>query len=73
MAIKIDTSAFRKEYSIDENGKFGQYKSGKCRICGKETTQVDASLLWDGLVTHLCSDICYGEYWGSLVNQTKED
>lgn len=69
----IDTTPFRKKYSIDENGKFGHYKSGKCEICGKETTQVDADLLWCGLPTYLCSDKCHSEYWSGLVDQTKED
>lgn len=69
----IDIAPFRKKYRIDENCKFGHYKSGKCEICGEETTQVDADLLWCGLPTYLCSDKCYSKYWSSMIDKTKED
>ena len=77
----IDTSAFRKTYRVDAKGKYAHYKSGKCSVCGKETSQCDASLLWDGLVTYICSDGCNREYWkmlfpheaNGLVDQTEED
>ncbi len=73
MATKIDTSAFYKTFNVNKDAKFAHYEHGYCRICGRLTTQVDACLLWDGLATYLCSDDCYDKYWGSLVNQTKED
>lgn len=61
--MKIDTSPFRLKYRVDEKGKFARYEQGTCVVCGKATTQVDASLLWYGLVTYICSDECHRFYW----------
>lgn len=61
--MEINTMAFCKKYQIDNNGKYGHCNSGKCMVCGKDTTQVDAALLWDGIATYLCSDNCYAIYW----------
>ena len=58
----IDTSSFRSKFHVDEEGKFAHYKEGKCEVCGKVTSQCDASLLWDGLVTYLCSEECASKY-----------
>ena len=63
--LKEAVQKFREAYSIDENGRFGHYKSGNCKVCGKSTTQVDATMLWDGIVTHLCSDECHDAYWSN--------
>ena len=65
--MKIDTSEFRKRYRVDDNGRYAHYKIGECEICGKETTQVDAALLYDGLPTYLCSEKCYAEFWRVLI------
>lgn len=61
--MKIDTSSFCAKYKIDDNGKYGHYKTGVCEVCGKETTQVDATMLWDGIPVYLCSDECHDKYW----------
>ena len=71
--MKIDTSSFRKIYHVDAEGKYAYYKLGKCSVCGKETSQCDASLLWDGIVDYICSDECDSKYWSSLVDQTEEE
>lgn len=60
---KIDTTEFRKIYRIDDNGKFGHYKEGKCIVCEKSTTQCDADMLFCGIPTYLCSDECHFEFW----------
>lgn len=64
--MTIDTTYFRATYKVDEEGKYAHYKKGKCEVCGNTTTQCDASLIYDGLVTYLCSDKCHDEYWISL-------
>lgn len=61
--MEINTTAFRKKYQIDDNGKYDHYNPGKCVVCSEDTTQVDAALLWDGIVTYLCSDSCHDDYW----------
>lgn len=62
----INTSAFRERFSIDEEGKFGHYKSGLCETCRCLTSQVDATMLWDGIPTYLCSNECYDAYWTKI-------
>lgn len=73
--MDIDVKPFREKYNIKEDSDFAYYKHGKCVVCGKDTTQCDAAMLWYGIVTYLCSDECYKQHWQiiSLTGQTKEE
>lgn len=61
------SESFRRRYNVDAANKFAQYKIGECEVCGKETTQVDAALLYVDLPTYLCSEECYAKYWRVLI------
>lgn len=65
----IDTSAFREEFKLTPDGKFGYYKEMPCEVCGKLTNQHDADMLWDGIPTPLCSDECASKYWSKISTQ----
>lgn len=62
----INTEHFRKKFKVDDDGVWAIYKEAPCEVCGKLTSKCDATMLWDGLHTPLCSDECMCKYWSKI-------
>lgn len=61
-----DVEYFHKQFHVDEDGVWAVYKEAPCKICGKHTTRCDATTLWVGVHTPLCSDKCMNKFWALL-------